>query len=129
MAAEELQKACESAGIQSSRRLRDDLHEAWVAMTVARGFDDVRLSVFDVAAPHVSVPDQIENRWQTTIVMATNSGKADSDVLLDHYAAQLARDRSRFWRERGFAAGGIAVGFVLGHASDVIGWIGGHVHH
>lgn len=128
MAAEELQKACESDGVEGSRHLRGDLEKAWVSFTLARDFEEVHASVIEFAAPHVPHPDVIENNWQTSLVASTNLGKSDADAILSHYAVQRARDRTQFWRERAFAAGGIGIGFLIGHAGNIARWFGGIVH-
>jgi hypothetical protein len=127
MAAEELQRACESNGVPSSGHLARDLKDAWGAMTLARGWDDIRKRAMDAAIPHTD-SDHIDKLWQITSVVTTNDGKAEADALLDHFAMQLARDRSRAWRDRFIAGGSGAAGFALGHAADIVRWVAGVVH-
>jgi len=127
---EELIRACQSSGVTSRPGLAADLKAVWADMTLTRGFAKVQKWAVDSAIPHGGGSTaRIETNWQTVQVLGTNDGKAEADNMLDHFATQLARDRSRAVRERVIAVGSGAVGFVLGHAGDIVKWMAGVVHH
>jgi hypothetical protein len=117
LAAEELQHACVSKGIVGNARLATDLREAWISMTLKRGFPDVHLWTMRTLQPHVGDAELNERNWQAAIGAAATRGSAEANSILDHYAMERQRDKSRAIRNALFAIGG----WIAGVASAVLG--------